>query len=99
MHTSKNASVFINTLYDNLTPLRHYDYAHSHTTLFRDVSLHRDGDDPVPHDLVEMSQNNLQGFDLQYLYLKCVVMSSHLVWPFDVSIAERAEPNNFFAHI
>ena len=93
MHTSKNASVFINTLYDNKTPLT------TTLTLFRDVSLHRDGDDPVPHDLVEMSQNNLQGFDLQYLYLKCVVMSSHLVWPFDVSIAERAEPNNFFAQI
>ena len=97
MHTSKNASVFINTLYDNnLTPLT------TTLTLFRDVSLHRDGDDPVPHDLVEMSQNNLQGFDLQYLDLKCVVvMSSHLVWPFDVSIAERerADPNNFFAQI
>ena len=70
MHTSINVSVFINTLYHNLTTTT--TYAHTLPRL-RDVSLHRDGDDPVPHDLVEMSQNNLQGFDLQYLDFKFVV--------------------------
>ena len=77
MHTSINACVFINTLYTL--------HCHSVTVLRLlirrdDGSLHRDGDDPVPHDLVEVSlEDHVQGFAVQHLNLEQSLSQSFVI--------------------